>query len=688
MKKILLFPVIAVLFSFYSLNAQPTIKIHDVIVPPGQILVPIDMLNFTGTNGGVTTITLYISFNDDVLDFIDFTNLTIPTQGAVINFFNPFPGEITFTYTKSGAGFDINGKMMDLRLNYLGGQSSNLIITTFEATKGIELIPGIVKIHGSVQQSINTWTGSVNSDWHTPGNWSFGVPTSTVAAKIPDVTNDPVISGNAVVDNLLIESGAVLTIAPTGTLSVSGPLTNNAGTGGIVIQSSASGTGSLINTSANVSATVRRYISGSSGAWHQLSSPVQTQNITGAGAGNFASGASFFAWYEPVQTWVSFTNTSVWPTWSDVNTFNAVSGNFIPMKGYMTKYSGNPTKEFTGILNQGSTSFTLHNQAHPNDVYKAYNLIGNPYPSAIDWKAPAGWSGRNNLQNVGGGYSIWIWNDASGNYGTYNSSSAVDNGTLGTSRYIASMQGFWVRAANNLGILEMNNQVRVHNTQPWLKEQVDLSDILHLKVGSTVNSYSDEVILEFGHETYQGGSEKMFSMYGDAPSLYMIKDENHYSINFLTDVSLHPAVNLSFKAGENGLYTLEMDDSGFMYEVILEDLKTGIQHTLKVNEPYNFIASTNDNPDRFMLHFKALGTELPENSERVRVFYNNGWLNVLNAGNETSKIEVYNIAGSLVKYWELPATNTYRKSVDLNPGVYVVKLMNKSTSASNMIIVF
>lgn len=687
MKKILLIPVFAVLAAFYSLNAQPTVKIHDVIVPPGQILVPIDMLNFTGSNGNVTSITFYIQFNDDVLDFIDFTNYGIPTQNAIINFNNPFPGQLTFTYTRTGGGFNINGKMMDLRMNYLGGQSSTLFIDTFEASNGIEPIPNIIKIHGSVQEAVNTWTGNVNTDWHNSGNWTIGIPANDKAARIPDVTNDPVISGNAQTDNLLIESGAVLTIAPTGTLTVFGTLTNNTGNGGIVIQSTASGTGSLIHGSANVPATVRRYISGASGAWHQLSSPVQAQNITAAGAGNFATGAGFFAWYEPVQTWVSFYNTSVWPTWSDVNTYNAVSGNFIPMKGYMTKYSANPTKEFAGLLNQGNVTFTLHNQAHPNDVYKAFNMVGNPYPSAIDWKAPTGWSGRNNLQTVGGGYSIWIWNDASGNYGTYNSSSAVDNGTLGTSRYIAPMQGFWVRAANDLGVFGMNDQVRTHSTQAWLKNDAEINDILHLKVGSTINSYSDEVIIEFGHENDHGGSEKMTSMYGDAPSLYIPKNEKPYSISFLSDISLHPSVNLVFKAGMNGIYFIETANSAFVHEVVLEDLKTGILHEFKQNQVYSFTANTNDDPNRFVLHFKALGTGNDINNENIRLYYSNGWLNVSGLDNEPTILEVFNATGSMIMEWNLSNGGTHRKPVDFKPGVYLVRLFNSTLTVSKKIMI-
>ena len=41
-----------------------------------------------------------------------------------------------------------------------------------------------------------TWTGATGTDWNTDGNWNpSGVPMGTDDVTIPDVANDPVISG-------------------------------------------------------------------------------------------------------------------------------------------------------------------------------------------------------------------------------------------------------------------------------------------------------------------------------------------------------------------------------------------------------------------------------------------------------------------------------------------------------------
>ncbi len=72
------------------------------------------------------------------------------------------------------------------------------------------------------------WNGSLSSDWHTAANWTpSGAPASSDDVHIPDVTNDPLISnGNAAVNSLLINAGAVLDLTDRA-LTVQDTLTNN-----------------------------------------------------------------------------------------------------------------------------------------------------------------------------------------------------------------------------------------------------------------------------------------------------------------------------------------------------------------------------------------------------------------------------------------------------------------------------
>jgi hypothetical protein len=67
-----------------------------------------------------------------------------------------------------------------------------------------------------------TWTGNTNSDWNTAGNWSAGVPTTTLDAVIPNKNPAPTIGANtpAVAKSVEVQSGATLTIASSATLTI------------------------------------------------------------------------------------------------------------------------------------------------------------------------------------------------------------------------------------------------------------------------------------------------------------------------------------------------------------------------------------------------------------------------------------------------------------------------------------
>ncbi|MCI1188463.1 DUF4394 domain-containing protein [Hymenobacter sp. DH14] len=76
-----------------------------------------------------------------------------------------------------------------------------------------------------------TWTGAVSTDWGTAGNWSPAqVPTATDNVTIPDVANDPVVTGNQLANAVTLNTGAVLTLADGSVLSVSGNIVNNSAT--------------------------------------------------------------------------------------------------------------------------------------------------------------------------------------------------------------------------------------------------------------------------------------------------------------------------------------------------------------------------------------------------------------------------------------------------------------------------
>jgi hypothetical protein len=82
------------------------------------------------------------------------------------------------------------------------------------------------------------WTGAVDSNWNTAGNWCGGIPTLTSNLVIPGaltVPYMPVLSATGSANNVELQGGSSLKVAGTGTLNVyggfSGGGTYNAGAG-------------------------------------------------------------------------------------------------------------------------------------------------------------------------------------------------------------------------------------------------------------------------------------------------------------------------------------------------------------------------------------------------------------------------------------------------------------------------
>jgi len=285
------------------------------------------------------------------------------------------------------------------------------------------------------------WTGSVNTDWNNAANWSDGIPLSTSNEIIPaPVPNFPhvnlSIATPAVVNNLIINSGASLTIDQDKALTVSGTLTNNAGNSGLVIESG----GSLLHNTSGVPATIKRLVTGSTDLtammFHFVSVPLET---TCSPTTSLFTGSYLFKYDEDSNAWISMGSSTT--TLLDVS------------RGYMMYYPGgaSTTLAFPGPMNSGS--FT----ALTTNTGEGYNLVPNPYPSAIDW-INGNWV-KTNLDDA-----IYTWpagaGASSGNYISYVSGVGTNGGT----QYIPLGQSFLVHANGN-PLLSMDNSVRVHNTQ-------------------------------------------------------------------------------------------------------------------------------------------------------------------------------------------------------------------------------
>jgi hypothetical protein len=524
------------------------------------------------------------------------------------------------------------------------------------------------------------WTGTVDTEWAKPGNWlPQMVPTLSVRTLIPNRTNDPQIKNGvtAEVNSMIIYSGAVVTIDGGGSLRVASTLSNDAGKTGLVILSTSEGTGSLICDSANVAATVKRYIDGDTCAWHFLSSPVDAQEISGTWkpSGTYGDGTGYdlYVWDEPASCWIYNLNSTVAPTWTTAHP----ESSFVPGRGYLYAVQAlHPTKQFAGNLNAGNISYPL--TITGTGDYQGFNLIGNPYPSSIDWQTATGFD-RSMLYENAGGYDIWTWSPTANNYGVYNSADADAEGTNNVTRYIAPMQGFFV-CASSAGNFVFKNAARTHTgANVWLKSATAPGQNVRLVVESGSGLGRDEVKMGFGYTGNEGGALKLFSPVKTAPSLFVKARGLNYSTRQLTDTLENRSVPVSFTAGESGTYSLHCNYDEDLFGILyLEDRLTGLLHNLSRAETYTFTAHTDDSPNRFVLHFGSLSAV--DDQILANVYINKGKLTIdLDGLNGNFDVRLTDLEGRQI--WKTKMVGGEQCSVDLSArGLYVVSIQNASKS--------
>ncbi|MEI7660833.1 MAG: hypothetical protein WCK34_01485, partial [Bacteroidota bacterium] len=484
-----------------------------------------------------------------------------------------------------------------------------------------------------------------------------------------------------IINSLTINPGKLMTVNAAKELNVAGIITNNAGVQGFVLKSTEAGGASLFHHTGNVPATVQCYISGPSEGWHFISTPVSGQDI-GANQGESGSwlpsgsygngtGYDLYLWNEPTNCWIYKLNTTSTVNWNTVHP----GANFVAGRGYLYSVQAtNPTKTFSGLLNNGAVSYEVTGSSSDESL-RGFTLVGNPYPSSVDWSAAAGWT-RSALLNSGSGYDMWIWNPMANNYGVYNSSDGDGIGTNSATRYVAPMQGFFVRAAGT-GNLAMDNQVRARNNTIWYKDSILQVNKIKLNVISDAGFGSDEVKLNFGCPSNETGAQKLFSRVLSAPSLYLAKNSSDFSVRYLSTVAENPAIPVMFAPGADGSFTMNCNFDKSLFDlVMLEDLKEQYIQNMKAKNSYSFQATAGDEASRFILHFgpdsSATYSQLPAS------IYSDGTYLVIDLSlivNET-EVTVYDAIGRVLIHQKLAGESQHNLSFTTDSQMVVVYLKN------------
>ncbi|WP_434037284.1 T9SS type A sorting domain-containing protein [Formosa sp. 4Alg 33] len=438
------------------------------------------------------------------------------------------------------------------------------------------------------------------------------------------------------------------------------------------------------------------------------SSPVSGFNISG-----IPSSGKVYEWNPTVLN----------PNNSSGNWITA-SGEMQVGKGYIVQVPNNGadfTTTFTGVPNNGTLTIAVEKSnpsALPNEGNQNFNLIGNPYPSAINVDKFLDFNiGKNN--NIEGAVHIWTHQGGFSyadeddefyqNFAyNYEDSYLVVNGMGATPSNpsfdgnIASGQAFFVKRLNSVAVdnVEFTNTMRYDSSEDgydndeFFRGTKDKALEKQLIWLSLVNEKRQSKSMLLGYT--EGATYEKDRLYdaqanGDDFRIYsLISDEKMVIQGRPLPFSDADEVPLGIQVAANGSYQIGIDNlKGSLFEndgqdIYLEDTYLNMEHDLR-HSPYLFTAVAGSSNDRFVLKYVAANTlSVGEDvSNNTYVYVNDATLYVKTT--KTLKtIQVFDFSGKrVVNYSVINNANDFSSSFPFSNGGYIVKITLEDGSVIN-----
>ncbi len=494
------------------------------------------------------------------------------------------------------------------------------------------------------------WEGTVSDNWHDAGNWSDGVPleqSDAIISFFPE--SQPTITVPAEVGNLTLEDGA--TLLDNDNLTIHGEF------------------------------VMERDIP--HGGWRMISAPVGDMNIIGSDfvPENMEGIFDFYYFDESVDNtlpWISIKGNE--------ETFD---NEFVSGKGYLVAYDaykGNDwppnTFSFGGTMNTGDVTISLSYEH--TWQWGGWNLIGNPYPSAIDW-----YNADHTLMEDNYAYVYDRTSDYEGYTEGYKPVYGGDPGAV-----IAANQGFFVKMENTGNHnFTFDNAMRVHGGEFTKEAPADDLLVLHL----TGDGYFDRTTLRvreyacFGRD--RSDALKLFS-YNDAmPQLYSYTaDGVKAAINTMPYVNKDAPVVLGMRISAEGEYMISLEETCGIYSaksIIMEDIRAGTTHDLQTDPEYAFTADEGDLSGRFKLHFGKQDDDETgiddTGTPAARIWHHNSTLYV-DSSDPSTEVRLYDISGRQM-YSFLAGQGEHQYRMNFPAGVYIVHISTQNSSHPMRIVV-
>ncbi|WP_167443835.1 T9SS sorting signal type C domain-containing protein [Flavobacterium cutihirudinis] len=521
------------------------------------------------------------------------------------------------------------------------------------------------------------WIGVTDSDWNKATNWFLGVkPVDGDCISIPDTRSiyKPVINSDITVNSIIVEDYGSLTVNSDKVLTVSNGIIVGPN-GSFVFENNSS----LLQTDPDAS---------------------NVGNITYKRNTTLVRRYDYTRWSSPVTKSPGFTLHDLSP-----NTLGDKYWSYTPGSGWTLSYGGGQIMYAgKGYNVRAPQTFDITTPAiypasfigTPNngDIYNndiivgEWNLIGNPYPSALNADKlisdnPVGalyfWT-HNTLPKDLDGDGIYTYTSddyaiytAGGGIGTTRSVSGGLN-TTKPGRQIGAGQGFFVLGGGNI---KFTNDMRIGAGNSQFFKTSNTSQIeknrIWLNLTNTKGAFKQLLV------GYIEGATNGWDLKYDAGTMSSNAYVDFYSINESNNLAIQsraiPFANtdevpLGYVTTIAGDFTISIDEVDGLFteqEIYLEDKVTGKEIDLRAGN-YTFTTAIGTFTDRFVLRYtsKTLGTGDFENLENgIFVSVKDKVIKVQSSKEPIKEVTIFDITGKLL-YTKKKVSSTELQIPNLN----------------------
>lgn len=250
---------------------------------------------------------------------------------------------------------------------------------------------------------------------------------------------------------------------------------------------------------------------------------------------------------------------------------------------------------FTGLSNLSYTTALVTDPRYP---IRGFNLVGNPYPSSIDWnKAYADSTSTYGIYAPNVDPTIYIYNAKTKNYDTYmNTGVGAGSGTNGMTNIIPAGQGFFVRALNASAKLIFNETAKVNDQPDFLLLNAVTTNVQReLRVQLIKDAINkDETVIVFNkdaHTTYVVNEDALYLKgIGPVSLSNRSSDSSSLAINQLPFPSTSQVIPLTVTVTSTGTYKLHLGAQNIpgKYDIWLKDNYLRDSVNFKNDTSYSF----------------------------------------------------------------------------------------------------